>query len=504
MTIPLSPSRHRPAPRPVFWALTTLAALALSGCAALSSPGNNTVSALPDTATPAAWSAQAASALPASVSRAPAAMSSDWWQRFNDPQLTALVAQTLQANTDIRSAQAALQQARALRDVSAAGLGPDIGVSASAQRSKSGGNASGNSFQAGFDASWEPDLFGRKRSALNASDADVSAAGSSLANLQVSLAAEAAVNYIELRGLQARLAIARSNLAAQLETLQITRWRAQAGLASSLDVEQAVAASEQTSAQIPALETSLAQSVSSLAVLTGQAPGALQASLVANTANADSPAAVASAVPQPAGDLALAFPAETLRQRPDVRTAEHRISAALARVAQADAARYPSFSLSGSLGLRALTLGGLTGGASLANALLASVSASLFDGGAAKAQLRAQEAGLESARISYQGVVLTALKDVEDALVALRNDRERLARLQAASSAAANAELLARQRYSSGLIDFRSVLDTQRTLLSTQDSVASTRASLSADHVRLYKALGGGWTPEAPAQAGAP
>ena len=134
----------------------------------------------------------------------------------------------------------------------------------------------------------------------------------------------------------------------------------------------------------------------------------------------------------------------------------------------------------------------------MASALLGGVSASLFDGGAAKAQLRAQQAALESARISYQATVLTALKDVEDALIALRNDRERLARLQAAANAAANAERLARQRYASGLIDFSAVLDTQRSLLSTQDSVASTGASLSADHVRLYKALGGGWMPEVP------
>lgn len=418
-------------------------------------------------------------------------MPSDWWQRFNDPQLTALVTQTLQANTDIGAAQAALQQARAQRDVSAAGLGPSVNASGSAQRSKSADGSAGNSFQAGFDASWEPDLFGGQRSALRATEADASAAATTLAHVQVSLAAEAAVNYIELRSLQARLVIARSSLATQLETLQITRWRAQAGLVSSLDVEQAVAASEQTSAQIPALQTSLAQAISSLAVLTGQAPGALQATLDA------SPAAAAASVPQPAGDLALAFPAETLRQRPDVRGAEHRISAALARVAQADAARYPSFSLSGSLGLRALTLGGL-GSASVASALLAGVSASLFDGGAARAKVRAQEAALEQAHLAYQGVVLTALKDVEDTLITLRNDRERLLRLENAASAAANADLLARQRYRSGLIDFRSVLDTQRTLLSTQDSVASTRASLSADHVRLYKALGGGWTPEAP------
>ena len=416
-----------------------------------------------------------------------AAVPGDWWQRFNDPQLTALVMQTLSANTDIGAAQAALRQARALRDVSAAGLGPSLNATGSAQRSKSGGNAS-NSFKAGFDASWEPDVFGGQRSALRATEADASAAATSLANVQVSLAAEAAVNYIELRGLQTRLLIARSSLTSQRETLQITRWRAQAGLVSSLDVEQAISASEQTSAQIPALQTSLAQSISSLAVLTGQAPGALQATLDASPAQA---------VPQPAGDLALAFPADTLRQRPDVRSAEQRVSAALARVAQADAARYPSFSLSGSLGLQALTLGGL-GSASLASALLGGVSASLFDGGAAKAQLRAQQAALESARISYQATVLTALKDVEDALIALRNDRERLARLQAAANAAANAERLARQRYASGLIDFSAVLDTQRSLLSTQDSVASTGASLSADHVRLYKALGGGWMPEVP------
>jgi NodT family efflux transporter outer membrane factor (OMF) lipoprotein len=416
-----------------------------------------------------------------------AAVPGDWWQRFNDPQLTALVMQTLSANTDIGAAQAALRQARALRDVSAAGLGPSVNATGSAQRSKSGGNAS-NSFKAGFDASWEPDVFGGQRSALRATEADASAAATSLANVQVSLAAEAAVNYIELRGLQTRLLIARSSLTSQRETLQITRWRAQAGLVSSLDVEQAISASEQTSAQIPALQTSLAQSISSLAVLTGQAPGALQATLDASPAQA---------VPQPAGDLALAFPADTLRQRPDVRSAEQRVSAALARVAQADAARYPSFSLSGSLGLQALTLGGL-GSASLASALLGGVSASLFDGGAAKAQLRAQQAALESARISYQATVLTALKDVEDALIALRNDRERLARLQAAANAAANAERLARQRYASGLIDFSAVLDTQRSLLSTQDSVASTGASLSADHVRLYKALGGGWMPEVP------
>jgi outer membrane protein TolC len=214
-------------------------------------------------------------------------------------------------------------------------------------------------------------------------------------------------------------------------------------------------------------------------------PGALQTVL-----------GTAAAIPQAPADLALAFPAETLRQRADVRSAEHQVSAALARVAAADAARYPSFQLSGSLGLSALTLGTLTDGASVLRSVLASVSAPLFDGGAARAQVQVQQAALDQARAAHEAAVLTALQDVENALAALRGDREKLARQQAAASAAANAELLARQRYQSGLIDFATVLDTQRSLLSAQDSVASTQATLSADHVRLYKALGGGWTPD--------
>jgi multidrug efflux system outer membrane protein len=470
---PMNPNQpERRLPRRALPAALALA-FALSGCASLLQQ----TTSLPRTPVPAAWSTGAAT---------PAAATSlaQWWQRFNDPLLGTLVTQALQANSTVRTAQAALQQARALRDVRSANLFPTVAASAAAQRSQSGGNDASNNFRAGFDASWEPDVFGARRSALSATEADAQAAQASLADTQVSIAAEVAVTYIELRGLQARLTIARNNLASQTETQQITSWRVQAGLASSLDLEQARAASAQTSAQIPLLQTSAAQAQHSLAVLTGQAPGALQATLDA-----------ARPMPQAPVDLALGIPAETLRQRPDVRAAEHRISAALARVSQADAARYPGFQLSGSLGLSALTLGSLTTAGTVANSLLGSVSIPLFDGGAARAQVRAQEAVLEQTRVGYQATVLTALKDVEDALVALQGDRERLARLELAADAAGNAELLARQRYASGLIDFRSVLETQRTLLSTQDSVESTRASLSADHVRLYKALGGGWVP---------
>jgi len=431
---------------------------------------------------PAHWSAAASVGHAADTATANANPLAQWWQRFNDPLLSSLVMQALQANTSIRTAQAALQQSRALRDVQAAGLLPTVKASGSAQRGRTGDFAASNSFKAGFDASWEPDIFGGKRSALNASEADAQAAETTLADVQVSMVAEVALAYIQLRGQQAQLQIARNNLASQQETLQITDWRAQAGLITSLEVEQARTAAEQTGAQLPALEATIAKTRHALAVLTGQPPAALEMLL-----------APSRPVPQAAPDPTLRIPAQTLRQRADVRTAEHRISAALARVSAADAARYPGFAIGGSLGLNAITLAGLSNGATVASALLASISVPLFDGGAARSQVRSQEAALELARINYQSVVLTALKDVEDALVALRGDADRLNHLQGAASAAGNADLLAQNRYSSGLIDFQTVLQTQRTLLGAQDSVASTQADISADQVRLYKALGGGW-----------
>lgn len=405
-----------------------------------------------------------------------------WWTTFGDPLMSQLVTQALQANTSIRSAQAALQQARALRDVRIASAGPGLTLSGSAGRSQTEFSDATNSFKAGLDASWEIDIFGANRSNINASEADTQAALASLRDVQVSIAAEVALAYIQLRGYQAQLAIAQNNLSSQKETLQITQWRAQAGLVTSLEVEQAQTAVAQTAAQVPALQTSLDQTRHSLAVLTGQRPLDLDNLLTPNLP-----------IPPTPAEPAKPIPANTLRQRADVRAAEHRISAALARVDAADAARYPSFNLGGSLSLSALTLAGLSNGATLAGSLLGSVSVPLFDGGEAKNQVLAQEAALEQARAAYQATVLTALKEVEDALVALKNDRERLSLQQLAARSATNADLLAQNRYASGLIDFQTVLQTQRTLLSTQDNVASLQASISADHVRLVKALGGGW-----------
>lgn len=423
-----------------------------------------------------------------------------WWQRFEDPLLVSLVDDALRANTSVRSAVAALVQSRALSAVQEAALWPSLRGSASAQRSRQGSGPAGvesNVFNAGFDASWELDVFGRQRAAVSAAQADVQAGIASLADVQISVAAEVAVRYMQLRGLQERLVIAQASLQTQDETLQITQWRAQAGLLTALEVEQARAAAAQTRALLPALQTAAALAEHSLAVLTRRPPAALHERLAAAREGR-------STLTTPGAGLVLAFPARTLQQRPDVRAAQARVNGAAARVTQADAARLPSFQLSGSLGLRALSFGALGQGSSVVAALLASAGVPLFDGGALRAQALAQRAVLEQAAAAFDAAVLAALQDVEDSLVTLAGDRQRLQALSVAAESAGNAAALAQQRYLSGLVDFQVVLDTQRTALATQDARAGGAADLNADHVRLFKALGGGWEPTEPsAEVGA-
>lgn len=456
--------------------LVALAAL-LSGCASLQQPAAPSAAL----AVPAHWQRSAAAADPTALAQ--------WWDRFGDPLLSRLVAQALMQGTDLQAAQARLQQARALRDQAAAALAPTLVGSASAQGARRESAPNTRSVGAGFDARWEPDLSGGGRSGLSAADANLAAQRAAFGGTAVSVAAEVAAAYIDLRAAQARLAIAADNLASQLQTLQITDWRAQAGLVTELDILQARTAAEQTRAQLPALRSAIDQSMHALAVLTGVVPGTLNTELSA-----------AAAMPAAPADLALAIPAEVLRQRPDVSAAEQQLLAADARVQQADAARLPSLSLGGSVGLSALNVGALGSGAGVAS-LLATVYVPLFDGGRIRAQVRQQEGVRDEAFASYRSTLLTALQDVEDSLVALRGVREQLASQQAAANAARAAATLAGQRYESGLVDFQNVLLSQRTQFAAEDAVASTRAAVNAQHVRLYKALGGGWTPLEEAQA---
>ncbi|MHB1402394.1 MAG: efflux transporter outer membrane subunit [Thiobacillus sp.] len=468
--------------------LLMLAGLGLSGCAAV---GPDYVP--PATETPAGWVRLDPEAQPV----AHAAASGDlgqWWQNLNDPLLSGLIDEALQASPDLRSAQAKLRETRARRTVAAAGQYPSVTASGSASRSRSseeaGSGATRNFFSAGFDASWEIDVFGGVRRGVEAAAADLESAVASLHDTQVSLASEVALTYVEVRAQQTRLGVARANLASQSETLQLTDWRAQAGLVSSQDVEQARSNREQTRAQIPALETSLAEAEHRLDFLLGRVPGTLHARLAAT-----------GELPTVPGRIAVGIPADTLRQRPDVRAAERRLAAETARVGVAEAARYPSFDLSGSIGLEALTLGGLGSGGA-ASSLLAGITGPVFNAGRLRAQVEIQDAVREQAQVTYEQTVLTALQEVENALVALARNRERVEALAIAAESAGNAAQLARQRYSAGLIDFQSVLDTERSVLSAEDSLASSRADGVLALIRLYKALGGGWSPQTTHPAG--
>ncbi len=443
----------------------------------------------PDTAAPAAWSSVESQAKP-DLSTAPATGLAAWWTSLDDPLLTSFVDSALKANPDIAGAQARLRQVRAQRTIAASDLYPSFGAGADARRvnasaETSGRNATVDAYGAGLDASWELDVFGGTRRAVEAATADVQASAATLAATQVSLAAEVASNYVDVRLQQALIGIARSNADSQAETLQLTEWRAQAGLASVQDVEQARTNLERTRAQVPALEVGLAAAEHRLDALLALPPGTLH----------DQLASPAPALTMPAG-IAVGIPADTLRQRPDVRAAERNLAAESARVGQAEAALYPSFAISGSIGLEALSLGNLGSGNAGVWSLLGGITAPLFEGGRLRAQVAAQDAVRDQALAAYRKTVLTALEEVENALVALAKNREREATLATAVESARLADSLARERYTAGLIDFQSVLDTDRTVLTVEESLAQSRSDGVQALVRLYRSLGGGWSPE--------
>jgi NodT family efflux transporter outer membrane factor (OMF) lipoprotein len=440
---------------------------------------------------PTSWNRQEKTASPVADAGARGDLGS-WWQRLNDPILSELVDDALRQSPDLRKAGARLRETRARRGFAAAGYYPSVEASASASRSGSlagssgaAGTIAGNQFSAGFDASWEMDVFGGVRRGVEAAQADQESVQASLDGVRVSLVAEVAKDYVEVRSFQVRLDIARTNLVRQSETLELTQLRAQAGLVNSQDVEQARSNREQTLAQIPSLEISLAEAEHSLDVLLGKAPGTLRARLSAP-----------GKLPETPSRVAVGIPADTLRQRPDVRVAERKLAAETARVGVAEAARYPSFKLSGSIGLDALSQGVTGNGAGVSYSLLGGITAPIFNAGRLKSQVEVQDAIREQAQVAYEQAVLTALEEVENALVALSRNRERGEALVRASEAARAAAQLAKQRYGVGVIDFQSVIDTERTVLSVEDGLASARADGVLALIRLYKALGGGWSQE--------
>jgi NodT family efflux transporter outer membrane factor (OMF) lipoprotein len=415
-----------------------------------------------------------------------------WWSAFEDPVLTALVERAAASNLDLLQARARVREARARRGSAAADLAPAVSASASAARTKSSAESSAGAtadlFRTGLDASWEIDLFGGTRRAVEAAAATEEAAFEDERSVQVSLAAEVGLAYLDLRTVGARLAVARRNLAALQQTADLTRWRANAGLTTELDAEQARANLEQERAAIPPLERDLAKDRNALAVLLALEPGALDAELTR-----------AHAAPRMPPTVAMGVPADALRRRPDVRRAERRLAAQTAEVGVAEAARYPKLTLSGSIGLESLTVGGLVRSGAVTSSLGAGLLAPVFDAGKLARNVEVQEAIQEQFLLAYRAAVLAALQEVEDALVAFDREQARRAALAAAAEAASQAALLARDQYLSGLVAFTAVLDAERTLLAIEDSLAASDGEVGSDLVRLYKALGGGWSPIAAA-----
>lgn len=456
--------------------------LLLSGCSLV---GPNYSAVEPEA--PAAWQSGLAAGLAASPTDA--ATLASWWRVLDDPLLENLENEAIAGNLSLKQASARVREARALRGLSQAALLPRLNGSASALESRSSENSSngreGELYAVGFDAGWELDIFGGVTRAVEAADADLGAGEASLNDVLVSLTAEVGLNYIELRTSQARLASARKNLASQEQTNDLYESRFQAGLINEMAVQQAHYNQEHTRSQIPQLEKAQALAMNRLAVLLGKKPGALAAQL-----------APVQPVPATPLSIAVGVPAETLRRRPDIRRAERELAAQTARIGVATADLYPKFRLAGSIGLESLALEKLPEWASRTFRLGPSVSWHIFDANAIRRNIEVQNIRQEQALLRYQAAVLQALEEVENGLTAFALEQERLQALSRAADAAAKAEHLAQDLFQAGLTDYSKVLEAQRFLLSSEDELAQSTGAVSANLVRLYKALGGGWTAE--------
>jgi multidrug efflux system outer membrane protein len=426
-----------------------------------------------------------------------------WWTSFNDPLLASIVERARAGNLDIAQAAARLRQARESLVQSRANLLPSVSASGGYTRSidLAGANtvtlpdgtitnisrSAGDSFSIGGDVSYQVGLFGEVRRTVEASNAQYAASGYDLATVQLSAQSEAARNYVLARLYQQQLANARGSLTIQDDNLEIAGFRVQAGLVSSIDSEQARSQRAQTAATIPTIEQNYNAAVSRISVLTGQAPGALKAELEA-----------VQPIPRGPASVAVGIPADTLRNRPDVRAAERNLAAATAQIGVAKAALYPALAISGSVSTNANVVGGLF--EQIAGQLFAGVTQAIFNGGRLRAQVRSNEAAADVAFAAYKGTVLTGLEDVENAIVALDASQRRARQFAEALDAANNSAILSRTSYRAGLTDFVTLNTAETSLLSARNGLAQAQADQAQALIQLYLALGGGWD----AAAGAP
>jgi NodT family efflux transporter outer membrane factor (OMF) lipoprotein len=338
-------------------------------------------------------------------------------------------------------------------------------------------------YGASLDASWEVDLFGKQRQNVRAASADLAQSQENFYAAQVSLAAETATAYVDLRAAESKLTVLGNSIATREQTVQLTQWREQAGQGNALETQQAITSLEQARTAVPVLKQTIEQTRNQLTLLAGKPPGAMDRLLARE-----------HPVPAPPSKIALGIPAETLRQRPDVRAAEHAVNAAFFRTKAAEAERYPSLNLSGSIGVEALKAGRIFSPESTAASILGSLAAPIFDAGRIKQNVTIQNERQKQALITYESTVLTALSEVENALIAIQRTSETLEVVNRAVIAAREAAKLASQRYEAGDVDLLNVLDAQRTLLSLEDQQVTTTGNRASAHIQLYRALGGGWS----------
>jgi NodT family efflux transporter outer membrane factor (OMF) lipoprotein len=407
-----------------------------------------------------------------------------------------LVQQAVRANFDLGNAAARVREARAQLVVSSAALWPEVSLSGSKTRRRTSANtiptaqAGGFSFagvtnttyQANFDATWELDLFGGIRRGIEAAQADVDAAVEDGRSVLVSLLGELARNYTDVRTNQQLLAITRENAHAQQETLDISRARYRGGLTTELDVARAEAQLENTVAQIPNYDTAVKKAIHRIGVLLGQEPGA-----VAKTLEKEAPVPVASA------QVLAGLPSDLLRRRPDIRRAERQLASATAEIGVAIADLFPKLNLTAMVGLQSIDASTFFNGGSQAWSIAQSVSAPIFNAGRLRANVAVKNAQQQQALNTYQNTIYSALEEVENALVAYRNEQTHRASLHKAVQANTRAVDLAQLRYRKGLSNFLDVLDAQRSLYSAQSSLQQADANVSTNLIALYKALGGGW-----------
>jgi NodT family efflux transporter outer membrane factor (OMF) lipoprotein len=423
-----------------------------------------------------------------------------WWSSLEDATLNTLIDQALKGSLDLKNALARVREARALRGLSRAGYFPTLDAGASATKYRTSADTGlgreGELYAAAFDAGWEIDLFGGVRRSVEAAQASLEATQENLRDVLVSLVAEVALNYVEVRTFQVRIAVAEKNVAIQEESYALTRSRYEAGMIGELAVQQSLYSLENTRALLPRLQTALAAAQNRLAVLLGRKPGGL-----------DPAVSDPRAIPTPPAEVVVGIPAEALRQRPDIRRAERNLAAQTARIGVATADLYPRLRLGGTIGMESFESGDLFEWANRFYRFGPSISWPIFNAGAVRRNIEVQSARQEQALIFYQAAVLNALAEVENALTAYAQEQMRLESLSAAAEAAQRAYQLADEQYRAGLVSFNNVLDAQRSLQVLQDDLAAGYGALTSHLVRLYKAMGGGWqtvaamdAPSAPAQ----